>query len=101
LMYTIVVLFLTACVFVSCTKTDVNVTPGKYDPNGKPPGSTTGGITGGTGTTNSDSTSTALFSSPDDVAVDAAGNLYVADYGNNMIRKITAAGVVSILAGNG
>lgn len=96
-----VVLFLTACVFVSCTKTDVNAIPGKYDPNGKPPGSTTGGTIGGIGATNSDSTSVALFYSPDDVAVDAAGNLYVADYGNNLIRKITTAGMVTTFAGNG
>jgi gliding motility-associated-like protein len=44
---------------------------------------------------------TATFKNPQDVAVDAAGNVYVADYGNNQIRKITTAGIVSVLAGNG
>jgi serine/threonine-protein kinase len=44
---------------------------------------------------------TATFNSPLSVAVDGSGNLYVADYGNNIIRKISPAGLVSTFAGTG
>jgi len=57
-------------------------------------GNGTAGSTDGTG-------SAASFNSPLGVAVDLAGNVYVADTGNHKIRKITAAGVVTTLAGSG
>jgi len=41
----------------------------------------------------------ALFNSPFGIAVDRVGNIYVAETGNHVIRKITPAGVVSTLAG--
>ncbi|MGA2867464.1 MAG: immunoglobulin domain-containing protein [Verrucomicrobiota bacterium] len=43
--------------------------------------------------------STARFGEPRGVAVDSAGNVYVADYWNHTIRKVTPAGVVTTLAG--
>ena len=41
----------------------------------------------------------ARFRDPHGVAVDSAGNIYVADTGNNAIRKISSFGMVKTLAG--
>ena len=55
-------------------------------------GPTQGGATNGPG-------AAARFTSPAGVAVDAAGNVYVADTENHTIRKIAADGTTSTLAG--
>ena len=49
---------------------------------------------------NGPATSAAL-SSPQSVAVDTAGNLYIADTVNNAVRMVSAKGVITTLAGNG
>ena len=62
----------------------VSTLAGKADPNP--------GHSDGTG-------SAARFNYPQGVAVDSSSNVYVADYQNCTIRKITPAGVVSTFAG--
>ena len=49
---------------------------------------------GGTGTL-------ALLGTPGGIALAADGTLYIADTGNNRIRKISAAGTITTIAGNG
>ena len=51
------------------------------------------GATNGTG-------NVARFNSPLGIAADLAGVLYVADTGNHLIRKVTASGIVTTLAGS-
>jgi len=61
--------------------------------------STLAGSAGQTGSTDG-SGSAARFNYPYGVAVDSAGNVYVADNESHTIRKVSSAGVVSTLAGS-
>ena len=75
---------------------DVNDKIRKITPNGTVStlaGSTPRGDVDGPG-------NIAQFNNPTDVAVDAAGNVYVTDYKNDRIRKITSSGTVSTLSGS-
>jgi sugar lactone lactonase YvrE len=59
---------------------------------------------GGSGSTNGDGgpATSAILSGPNDVAVDAVGNLYIADSFHGLVRKVTAAtGIIITLAGGG
>src|SRR5258707_955726 len=44
---------------------------------------------------------TAQLSTPNGVAVDSAGNVYIADYGNSRIRKVLTSGFTQTIAGCG
>lgn len=48
-----------------------------------------------------DSPATAMFNNPASIALDSAGNLFVADLENKRVRKVAADGTTSTLAGDG
>jgi sugar lactone lactonase YvrE len=84
-----ILLAVTLC-FAACVNKDFVKTPTSHN---------YGNGSGGTDTSKNDTLAT--FNEPTGIALDAAGNIYVADYGNNLIREINTAGVVTTLAGNG
>ncbi|MGA3210482.1 MAG: hypothetical protein ABSD20_04190 [Terriglobales bacterium] len=60
-------------------------------------GNGTGGYIGDGGPATS-----AELNNPNGVAVDASGNIFIADYGNNVIRYVDAlSGIITTIAGNG
>ena len=59
----------------------------------------------GTGTPGSSgdggAATSAQLNNPQGIAVDNNGNLYIADYGNNKIRRVDSAGIITTIAGTG
>ena len=78
----------------------INLTNGRVpDANGSTNTSVVSTLAGTVGVQGSANGSPGTFRSPCGIAVDGSGNLYVADRNNNAVRKVTAGGVVSTLAG--
>jgi len=64
------------------------------------PGST-GGVVAAPGYNSSSATLGSGFTTPASVAVDAAGNIYVADFGHNLVKKMPAGGGTPVAIGSG
>jgi sugar lactone lactonase YvrE len=88
-----------AILLQSCTKKKNDSQPGAPGDTSRHAVSTLAG-TGNYGFKDGAGT-TARFNDPYAVATDVSGNVYVADAGNNSIRKITPAGLASTIAGDG
>jgi trimeric autotransporter adhesin len=59
-------------------------------------GNGTAGYTGDNGRATA-----AQLNLPSGVAVDPAGNVYISDFGNNVVRRVSTAGIITTFAGNG
>ena len=58
-------------------------------------------IAGGGSGGDSGAATSASLNDPTGVTVDAAGNIFIAEYGNNRIRKVDTNGIITTVAGNG
>lgn len=87
------ILFLLLCGISSLSKAQYIKT---YAGNGFGASTGSGGYTGDNGIA-----TFAELNSPTGVCFDGAGNIYIADRGNNVVRKVNTAGIITTFAGNG
>jgi gliding motility-associated-like protein len=85
---------------VTDPSTQVTLVPSVFDCSGLGPQIVTVTATNGTFSTPTNP-SASSFGGPWNITVDASGNLYFTDFGNNKIKKITPVGAVSTIAGSG
>jgi sugar lactone lactonase YvrE len=83
-----------ASLFYGCSKSKPDVNPTQTNGVTTYVGNGTPGLVNGSGTG-------AELNEPVDLAVDASGNLYISDEGNNVIRKVAPGGAVTTFAGDG
>jgi trimeric autotransporter adhesin len=83
---------------ISSSRTPSTIESGRCRPaaSSRPSRATEPGFSGDGGPATS-----AALAYPTGVAVDASGNLFIADTGNNRIRKVSASGIITTVAGNG
>jgi sugar lactone lactonase YvrE len=62
---------------------------------------TVAGMTGSGYSSDGGAATNALLYSPEGVALDASGDLYIADAYNNRVRKVDTNGIITTVAGNG
>jgi sugar lactone lactonase YvrE len=96
------ILVATFAIIIHALVSSCNKSPGSSTPNpNAPPQGTVTTLAGPTFPVPGGDPLSASFKQPYGVAVDDSGNVYVADFGNNLIRKISSSGVVTTLAGTG
>ncbi|MES2536338.1 MAG: NHL repeat-containing protein [Pseudomonadota bacterium] len=91
-------LLMAACSFSSCTDANNEMCQVPGQSSSLSGLSLIAGGIGGSGSVDATGTN-ARLASPSGITADSSGNLYVSDRGNQTIRKITPAGVVTTLAG--